>query len=365
MVGCSVMYQEPQLIHEVPEAEVASFMAPLPHREPICVVVPAYNEEQVIDPALRALVRVIDPAHVYVVSDGSTDKTAELALKHTKNVLDLPQNVGKARALKSLINEYQLTLNYEYVLFSDADSQLSFNFITEIKKFMAAQPACIVGTVTSDRHGLISAYRTYEYGLTHRVFKQAQSRMGTITVAPGCASLYRSDVLGLLDFTKHTLTEDFDLTLQIHEKKLGDIVYAPHARVLTQDPPTLHDYWKQITRWYTGFWQNIFLHKAYIPNKKVNMEIMLIVGDGLSWIAAISFAIINPLAFLSLVLMSAIITFILTIGILCLERQFWAMKYMLLFPLFQFINVTSYGYSFFRALGTQTKRLAWNKVLRY
>src|SRR5205823_656630 len=110
-----------------------------------------------------------------------------------------------------------------------------------------------------------------EYGLSHRVYKQAQNKMRTITVAPGSSSLYRSDVLRELDFGNQTLTEDFDLTLQIYRRKLGRVVYAPRAKVITQDPPTLKDYWNQVMRWYTGFWQNVFMHRIYLPTSMVNL----------------------------------------------------------------------------------------------
>jgi hypothetical protein len=107
------------------------------------------------------------------------------------------------------------------------------------------------------------------------------------------------------------------------------------------------------------------LHKVYKPNKAINLEIMLIVGDGLSWLAAIALAFIHPQMFLNLLLLSWIITEVLAASILIAERQWWALKYMPLFSFFQFVNVTSYCYSFFRSLGTGGKRLSWNKVSRY
>jgi len=331
----------------------------------ICVVIPAYNEELVIEPALKALKRVIRKEHIYVVSDGSSDKTAYLAKKHVSSVLALRKNVGKARALESLIKKYKLTDRYKYILFSDADSRLSPDFRKEITKYIPSQPACIIGTVTSDRHGFISAFRVYEYGMSHRVYKQAQNILGVITVAPGCTSLYRSDVLDQLDFSNHTLTEDFDITLQIHKKKLGAIVYAPRARVVTQDPPTLSDYWKQVLRWNTGFWQNIFLHKLYTPNKAVNFEIGLIAFDSTLWLAILIASLIHPLFLAKLLIESTGLMLFLALIILLLEKEAWAIKYLILFPIFQYINLASYIVSFFRAVGSKNRILSWQKVARY
>jgi cellulose synthase/poly-beta-1,6-N-acetylglucosamine synthase-like glycosyltransferase len=349
------------------EKDVHSFLLSMPERSELCVVVPAYNEEQVISSSLKAMTDIISKDHIYVVSDGSTDRTVELARQHTDNVLELTQNMGKAAALDQLIQANNLITRYEYILFSDADSRLAPNFLEEIKKYTIHDPACIVGTVASDKHGLISAYRTYEYGLSHRVYKQAQSKMRVITVAPGSSSLYRSDVLRELDFSNHTLTEDFDLTLQIYEKNLGRVIYAPKAKVITQDPQSLGDYWKQVMRWYTGFWQNVLLHKIYKPNKAVNVEIWIIVADSLSWIVALVLGIQHPVFFGQVMLVSLIITEVLSFSILMLEKQYWALKYMPMFFLFQLINIATYILSFFRAFKfrNSNKALLWQKVSRY
>src|SRR6266498_1563115 len=208
-----------------------------------CVVVPAFNEAQVIEASLDRLLGLLLQGDIYVVSDGSSDETGRIARRMGVNILTLARNQGKARALHSLIQFFELTKKYDYILFSDADSQMAPDFLTVAQKYLQDRPACIVGTVKSDKYGLISAYRTYEYSLTHQIFKRAQDILNVITVAPGCASLYRSDIIDQLEFSHRTLTEDFDLTIQIHQKKLGQIVYAPDAYVITQDPPTVRDYW--------------------------------------------------------------------------------------------------------------------------
>ena len=333
----------------------------LPER--ICAIVPAYNEAAVLLTSLSSLAQTVAPEHIYVVSDGSKDKTADIARQITNNVLALKKNRGKAGALAILIEKYQLTERYDYLMFYDADSRLLPGFAQAVAAQLALRPACIVGTVTSDRHGIVSAYRTYEYGLTHRLFKRAQNEMGTITVAPGCASLYRSDVVKQLEFSTRTITEDFDLTIQIYNKKLGRLVYVPEARVLTQDPGTIADYWKQVTRWYTGYWQNIFLHKLYVPKGRINFEIILQVTDGAAWVGSVILALTHPETFLHLIGMVYLIVCGLSLFILSLERAFWAMLYMPFFPIFQVINLTSYILSFFRALGK--RKITWQKVDRY
>ncbi len=331
-----------------------------------CVVVPAYNEEVVIEKSLRSLFSAINKKHVYVVSDGSTDNTSRIARKILgKNVLSLRKNVGKAKAIKKLLTRFKLTKRYQYVMFFDADTTLNKEYFRETKKLINSEPACIVGTVTSQRRRLISAYRAFEYGFSHRFFKNAQNAMGTITIAPGCTSTYRADVLNQLSFDGGTLTEDFDLTLQIHHQKLGKVVYSRKSYVITQDPITFGDYWKQIMRWNTGYWQNFFSHRLFLPNKKVNLEILLLTGDFFYWFATVMLAIFKPLFFLKLYGTALGIMLLLSITVLAVERRFWAIPYAPLFGVFHLINVASFIFSLFRAIIWHKKQLSWQKLPRY
>ncbi len=332
-------------------------------KQALAVVIPAYNEERVIGAALEVLTKVVDPLHIYVVSDGSTDNTADVAAKYA-NVLVISKNVGKARALRMAIDNFKLIDHYHYLLFSDADSRLAPGFLDAVGALIPQQPACIVGKVRSDRHGLISAYRAYEYAVGFGVTQRAQGIIGAITVAPGCASLYRSDILDQLDFSSRTLTEDFDLTLQIHLKKLGHIAYATEAEVYTQDPFTLKDYWNQVVRWNTGFWQNLFLHKLYLPKTKVSAEIWLMLLDTAAWLGSLLLIYYNFRLFLILFVLSIATTLLFALAVVAMARLWWTAMYVPFFPLIQFINLAAYVYSFFRIVGRRKNVLGWNKVAR-
>lgn len=83
----------------------------------VVAIIPAYNEEKTIGGVLETLKKVDLINNIIVVSDGSTDKTVEVAKKFGVDVLELKENLGKGGALKAGIEKAK----GKVVLFLDAD----------------------------------------------------------------------------------------------------------------------------------------------------------------------------------------------------------------------------------------------------
>jgi cellulose synthase/poly-beta-1,6-N-acetylglucosamine synthase-like glycosyltransferase len=80
-------------------------------------------------------------------------------------------------------------------------------------------------------------------------------------------------MLQYLDFSAESLTEDFDLTLQFHRRKLGKIKYIPGAINYTQDPQTISDFCKQTARWHRGFFQGVRKYKLGLKPQSIDAYI--------------------------------------------------------------------------------------------
>jgi hypothetical protein len=118
------------------------------------VLIPAYNEEASL-PGLLAEVRTHLPgAAVAVVDDGSSDRTAEVALACGAQVLRLPCNLGVGPAVQTGF-KYALEMGYDYLLRLDADGQ---HPPAEARKLIEAMLAHPTDLVVGTRYGEGSTY---------------------------------------------------------------------------------------------------------------------------------------------------------------------------------------------------------------
>lgn len=235
----------------------------IPKRD-MALLLPAHNEELIIEQtilsAIKAGQRVGD---IYVVDDNSSDKTRKMALKHLprKNVLTVERS-GKAGAVIKAIKHFNIESLYVWIHIADADSVFCKDYFRLYrKKLNARQYAAAVGFVQSLRGNWISKYRTYSYTYGQEIIRRLQDWLGVISVFPGPVTAFRTNIIKHLDFENQSLTEDLDLTLQFHRKKLGKIVFIPEAINYTQDPQNLRDFIRQTLRWHRGFFQGISKHK--------------------------------------------------------------------------------------------------------
>lgn len=243
--------------------------------EDIAVVIPAHNEEIIVRKCVKA-VKVFLPANqIYVVSDGSTDKTYSNAKKEKCHVAKLKPGRGKARALKYLFKEYRLFERYKLILIVDADTKMDKDTLKfalpmfndkDIKVVFASSQIKWPKHIMPRRKLYYVAYRDRLNRLLQYCFVYGQTWKYTNVnyVIPGFATMYRSDALKKLEIdTPGLLIEDFNLAFQFHKKKLGKIGYEPRMIGWDQYPESFVDYWKQVRRWNIGFFQTVKKNKIW------------------------------------------------------------------------------------------------------
>lgn len=86
------------------------------------VVIPAYNEQETLSAVVDETVRAMPTADVLVVDDCSTDRSRDVAVGTTAQVLTLPINLGVGGAMRAGYR-YALRHGYDAVVQVDADGQ--------------------------------------------------------------------------------------------------------------------------------------------------------------------------------------------------------------------------------------------------
>jgi glycosyltransferase involved in cell wall biosynthesis len=89
----------------------------------LAVLIPAFNEEEPLGKTLESVIKAGIPLKdIYVVDDGSTDQTVNMASAYGINVIRSKMNMGKAKSLKRLLFSQNITERYDLIAFLDADT---------------------------------------------------------------------------------------------------------------------------------------------------------------------------------------------------------------------------------------------------
>lgn len=243
------------------------------NRPMVALLIPAHNEELVLGDTIQSAIDAgLQPQHIYVVDDNSKDATSKIArsLIPRENVTKVRRS-GKGLAIKKAGKKFDLSNRYRWVHVADADGRFDKRYFKVLRRELRVENAAATGYMRSMRGKYVGQYRVFEYTVGMEVHRRIQSIFGVIPIIPGPTSVFRADVFAELNFSSESLTEDFDVTMQIYRKNLGKIQFISEAIAYTQDPPTLSVFIKQISRWNRGVLQVMSNHQVYRGLKPVDL----------------------------------------------------------------------------------------------
>ncbi len=337
----------------------------------LCVLLPAKDEAVGIARTLKSILRAgVLPADIYVIDDGSSDGTGEIARSFDVNVVRNPKNIGKARSLARLASVSELVRRYDHICLMDADTTVSPDYFQAVRtSFRQPDVAVVCGRAKSTPHNWLTAYRSLAYWISHAIYKDGQSNMGVITVTPGCAAAFQAHVFAQLEWSSDTIVEDMDCTIQVHRKKLGRIIYQKRAVVSTQDPRTLRDYVKQMYRWHSGAWQVGLKYGMLAGLSKIDLEYKLLMGEGVVFatvflLLPLWLGVSPRVAFYS-VGMDGIVLVLLSVLCAFLDGRVDVLIYAPLYPLLRVVDCSVFLYSFWKVVVMRKQVRGWFAVKRY
>jgi cellulose synthase/poly-beta-1,6-N-acetylglucosamine synthase-like glycosyltransferase/peptidoglycan/xylan/chitin deacetylase (PgdA/CDA1 family) len=267
-IGAAAVYDR---LHEKifgKPAEVASY------RPKVAVLIPAYNEEKVIERTVQAVLNSTYPnLRVIVIDDGSKDRTLEIARRAfaaesaAGQVLILGKpNSGKAEALNYGIQHIG---DAEIFVGIDADTIIAPDAISRlVPHFINPKVGAIAGNAkVGNRVNLWTRWQALEYITSQNFERRALDVLGAVSVVPGAIGAWRvSAVRDAGGYHTDTVAEDADLTMAL--LRLGyRVEYEDMALAYTEAPTNANGLMRQRFRWSFGILQAVFKHRRVVARK--------------------------------------------------------------------------------------------------
>lgn len=277
-------------------------------RPQVTVVIPAKNEEEVIESVVRTAFNSDYPSarlEVIVVDDGSSDRTWERVqrvkldpeLSDRLVLVKHDRNYGKRVALASGIAR----AHSEIVVCLDSDS-----FVDRDAIRLLVQPfhdnkvvaVCGHGEALNKDEGVLPKLQHYWYAEMFRLAKGMESRFGCVTCCSGVLSAYRRSVIlpilnewlneklvgrqivmggekyptswiarGLASKLIRSPGEDRTLTAFALSTRHAKVVYQSNAVVHTMVPNKLKQFLKQQLRWKRSYLHGSILEGRFMWKK--------------------------------------------------------------------------------------------------
>ena len=262
----------------------------------VSVIVPAYNEERVIEGTIRSLLNSdYDKFEIIVVDDGSQDRTSEVVREHFADeslvrLFTVP-NAGKASALNFGLRYAQ----GDIVVALDADTQFPAETIRALaRRFVDPEIGAVAGNAkVGNRINIVTRWQALEYITSQNMDRRAFASLNCITVVPGAVGAWRRELIEQCGgFSSDTLAEDQDLTLRI--RKLGfKIGYEERAIGWTEAPDKLRMLARQRFRWGYGTLQCMWMHRDVLFRPRYGALGFVAMPN--VWIFQILFPLISPI----------------------------------------------------------------------
>ena len=285
------------------------------YTKPISIVVPAYNEDQVIVDCVHSFLQLDYPEfEVIVVNDGSTDQTLpkliqafdlypikldsdqKIETAHIKQayrsytyadlILLDKENGGKADALNAGIN----TSVYPLFCAIDADCIIEKDALLRIvSPFLKHEETVAVGGMVRIANGseikngqivqtrvpkkMIERFQVIEYFRAFLTSRIGWQQYNALMIISGAFGLFKKSAVVEVGGFEKTIGEDMELILRLHKKfrqsnKPYHIDFASDAVCWTQAPDSYKGLESQRIRWHRGLFDSLNRHKEMIGRPK-------------------------------------------------------------------------------------------------
>lgn len=254
----------------------------------VSIIIPAHNEEKVIEDTLKSIEKLDYPKEnikVIVVNDNSSDNTKEIfenfVAKGNRNYFHLVETTkekgGKGKS--SALNFGMSFAEGEYIVVYDADNTPESKSLRILVKTIVSDPhlGAVVGKfrTRNKNKNILTKFINIE-GLSFQWLAQGgRWRLFELSTIPGTNYIINKKILESLGgFDPRAIAEDTEISIKLY-KNGYKTRFMPLAVTWEQEPETLKVFIKQRTRWIKGnlyvlfkyFWVNPFnKNNRYFPD---------------------------------------------------------------------------------------------------
>lgn len=228
----------------------------------VACLVSAFNEERDIEARIKNIKAQTydhDKLTLYVGSDGSKDRTAELIRKHDGDrvrAFVFEQNRGKATVLNELVD----ATSEPILVFSDANTEFEPDAVAQlVKHFSNPRIGAVCGQLQlRDAQG---SNKDSTYWRIEQFLKQCESKIGGLLGANGSIYALRRDLYRPL--APDIIVDDFCIVMTAAAEG-WTIVHEPKAIAHEETPDEISEEYHRRVRIGTGNYQALFRHPEYI-----------------------------------------------------------------------------------------------------
>jgi cellulose synthase/poly-beta-1,6-N-acetylglucosamine synthase-like glycosyltransferase len=233
------------------------------HLPPVTIIVPAHNEEKVIERTVLNLLALDYPADrldILVVEDASTDATPEimdrLVAEHAQvRVLHRSREEGGKGKAAALNHALTLVKN-EFIAIYDADNGPEPHALTYLVDRLQKQPelGAAVGRFRTGNkfRNLLTRFINIEGLAFQGIVQSGRWQWLHVAALTGTNYIIRRSVLEQVEgWDEEALTEDTELSVRLYQAGFR-IAFVPYSVTWEQEPETLRVWLKQRTRWARG-----------------------------------------------------------------------------------------------------------------
>ena len=229
-------------------------------RRRYAVMIAARNEEAVIAGAVESLRKQTYPGElldIYVMSDHSEDRTAEMARSAGAVVFERKTLVGRSKGY--VLHELWERIRengkkYDGYFVFDADNRAEADFVEKMNAVFSEKNAIVIGKRCSTNFGenwITSGYALWF--LREGIVDRARTALGSSCPVTGTGFLISAELLEAEGGWQYfSLTEDAELSADMLLKG-HKAAYADEAVFYDEQPVTFRASWRQRMRWAKGY----------------------------------------------------------------------------------------------------------------